>query len=275
MARRDTFREGQPERCQGNETDIAIDRLLDGFRGNRWFIDQYWPENSRRVLMMLSDARSRLAPESSKVLDIGCGNGYVSLLFAMHGFKMTATDIWTIAERDASFKKHGVDYFESNFNDTQPFKGIADESFQLVLLGEVFEHVLNHPLGLLREIHRILSRKGVLILTTPNPSTLVNAARIVFDRYSLWGTKDFIGRPKIDGNRIIDAADIHYREYTAGEIVWALNEAGFSVDQVKFLAMGSSRSQSRWKRGIKMVAAGTLMRLRPFASTSYIVAVRQ
>src|SRR5260370_11165484 len=254
------------------DTNTAINRLLDGFKNNPWFIDQYWPENSRRVLMMLSDARSRLARESSKVLDIGCGNGYVSMLFAMHGFKVTATDSWTLAERDASFKHYGVEFLESNFNNPQPFKAIADESFQLALLGEVFEHVLNHPLGLLREIHRILSRKGLLILTTPNPSTLVNAARMVFDRYSLWGTKDFIGKPKINGNRIIDAADIHYREYTVGEIVWALEQAGFSIDQVKFMGMGSSRGQTRWKRGIKMIAADTLMHLRPFASTSYIIA---
>jgi SAM-dependent methyltransferase len=82
----------------GNETDIAIDRLLDGFKGDRWFIDQYWPENSRRVLMMLIDARARLSPRSSKVLDIGCGKGYISSLFAMHDFKVTATDSWAIID---------------------------------------------------------------------------------------------------------------------------------------------------------------------------------
>jgi len=224
--------------------------------------------------MMLSDARSRLLPESSKVLDIGCGNGYISSLFAMYGFKVTATDSWAIQERDAMFKEQGIDYFESNFNEPQPFKRIGDQSFQLALLGEVFEHVLNHPLGLLREIYRILSSKGILILTTPNPSTLINAARIVFDRYSLWGTRDFISKPKISGNQIIDAGDIHYREYSVGEIVWALNEAGFSVAQVKFMGMGSSKAQPRWKRGIKMIAETTLMRLRPFANTSYILAMR-
>lgn len=129
----------------GNETNLKIDRLLDGFKGNRWFIDQYWPENSRRALIMLSDARSRLSPQSSKVLDIGCGNGYISSLFAMHDFKVTATDSWAIQERDAMFKAQGIERFESNLNDPQPFRNIADESFQLVLLGEVFEHVLNHP----------------------------------------------------------------------------------------------------------------------------------
>jgi 2-polyprenyl-3-methyl-5-hydroxy-6-metoxy-1,4-benzoquinol methylase len=99
----------------GNETNLAIDRLLDGFKGNRRFIDQYWPESSRRVLMMLSDARSRLSPQSSEVLDIGCGNGYISSLFAMHDFKVTATDSWAIQERDAMFKAQGIECFESNF----------------------------------------------------------------------------------------------------------------------------------------------------------------
>src|SRR5271168_86709 len=132
MGCRDLRSGTNPNNGSGNmDTDNAINRLLDGFRGNSWFLDQHWPENCRRVLMMLSDARSRLLPESSKVLDIGCGNGYISSLFAMYGFKVTATDSWAIQERDAMFKEQGIDYFKSNFNEPQPFKRIGDQSFQL------------------------------------------------------------------------------------------------------------------------------------------------
>jgi hypothetical protein len=92
------IRSGQTEQGPVKETDIAVDRLLDEFRGKPWFIDQFWPENSRRALMMLSDARSRLSPQLSKVLDIGCANGYLSSLFAMHGFKVTATDSLAIID---------------------------------------------------------------------------------------------------------------------------------------------------------------------------------
>ena len=35
--------------------------------------------------------------------------------------------------------------------------------------------------------------------------------------------------------------------------------------KLKFMGIGPGKSQPRWKRGIKLIAADTLMRLRPFA----------
>ena len=49
----------------------------------------------------------------------------------------------------------------------------------VVVLGEVFEHILNHPAGLLQAVFRILRPGGTVILTTPNPSTLINAVRLL------------------------------------------------------------------------------------------------
>lgn len=35
--------------------------------------------------------------------------------------------------------------------------------------------------------------------------------------------------------------------------------------KLKFMGIGRGKSQPRWKRGIKLIVADTLMRLRPFA----------
>lgn len=43
---------------------------------------------------------------------------------------------------------------------------IADESFDVVIMTEVLEHTLN-PFHAINEIHRILKKGGVLVMTTP------------------------------------------------------------------------------------------------------------
>ena len=42
-------------------------------------------------------------------------------------------------------------------------------AFDVGVMGEVIEHIPNHPLGLMREVARVLRPHGLLALTTPNP----------------------------------------------------------------------------------------------------------
>jgi SAM-dependent methyltransferase len=100
-----------------------------------------------------------------------------------------------------------------------PWPDLANGSFDAVLFGEVFEHLLNHPLGVLGEIHRVLRPGGTLLLTSPNPSTLGNALRVLLDRHSMWGTDDFACSPKIQQGQIIYNGDIHYREYCVSCVI--------------------------------------------------------
>jgi SAM-dependent methyltransferase len=252
-----------------------VDGLLREFAGNDWFINQCWPENKQRVLRMLRDTLERLPVAGARVLDTGCANGYVSYLFAKAGYSVTATDSWAIPERDEMFARIGVRYFASNLNALRPFPHLGPATFDAVICGEVFEHILNHPLGLLKEFHRILRHRGVLILTTPNPSTLMNALRIVLDRYSLWGTNIFIEKPKLVDGNIIDQGDVHYREYTTREVRQALEAAGFAVEKTRYMGMGISNRQAVPKKILKSIFARTLMTKRLFASNHYFVAVKQ
>jgi SAM-dependent methyltransferase len=192
----------------------------------------------------------------------------------MLGYRVTASDSWLIPERDDAFKRYGIDWFESDLNSPTALSGLASESMKIALMGEVFEHVFNHPLGLLREIRRVLAPGGILILTTPNPATFVNAVRMILGRYSLWGTGEFIAQPKIQNGRVRFTGEIHFREYLAREVISALEQAGFEVVKVRYLPIGAGLGQPLWKRALKRVAGKTLMRMRPFASTSYFIATR-
>jgi 2-polyprenyl-3-methyl-5-hydroxy-6-metoxy-1,4-benzoquinol methylase len=150
----------------------AVSNLLKEFSENHWFTDCYWPENKERVLMMLADCCEKFTPEEASILDIGCGNGYISFLLAQSHYKTTACDSWDLPERDRMFNQLGISYFPCNLNNLKPFDKIPDQSFNIVLMGEVFEHILTHALGLLQESWRAMALGSLLILAKPNPSSI-------------------------------------------------------------------------------------------------------
>lgn len=243
--------------------------FVNEFAGNEWFTRSYWPENRDRAIAMLTDIQKRLPP-GSRVFDVGCGNGYISMLLADNGYRVTATDAWLIPERGRMFTSRNIEFFESNLNIIRPFANVPNGTFDAVVLGEVIEHILNHPLGLLQELKRVLRPHGILILTTPNPSTVANAFRVLLDRHSLWGTEAFASQPKFD-QKIIDAGDIHYREYRTIELKGLLTAAGFDVEVVRFMAMGASDVQPFVKRLVKKILGRTLTS-RAFGSGQYVMA---
>lgn len=245
-------------------------RFLSEFAGNEWFTRTYWPENKARALSVLLDFQSRL-PAGSKVFDVGCANGYISLLLADNGFKVSATDAWIIPARELMFGRRGIHFFPSNLNELHPFTSIPDGAFDGVVLGEVIEHILNYPAGLLSDLRRILRKDGVMILTTPNPSTVQNALRVLLDQHSLWGTLDFASKPKFDGN-IIDAGDIHFREYRTSELTELLRISGFTVESIAFLPMGISSAQPALKRFIKATIGKVFAGSRLFGCCQYLIA---
>lgn len=252
----------------------AIADMLREFQDNTWFTREYWPENKARVLSMVRDVSDRISG-ATDVFEPGCGVGYISYIFARLGHRVIATDAWKLPERDEMLGNLNAKFFYSNLNDIAPFPELPDNSFDVVLFGEVFEHLLNHPLGILRELNRVLRPGGLLILTTPNPSTAMNAIRMLFDRHSLWGTDAFIQQPKIVNGVAIDRGDVHYREYRTVELSGALEGAGFRIERVRYMGVGSSSHQTAVKRFAKRILGNTLMRHRMFGATQYLIAVKK
>lgn len=253
----------------------ATEEMLEYFSNNPWFVRDYWPENAPRVNRLLSDLQ-RAAPAPAAVFEPGCGNGFISFLASRLGYEVTATDGWQPADREELFRRADVYCFKSNLNDLDPWPFVSDESFDVVLFGEVFEHLLNQPFGILREIRRVLRPGGTLLLTTPNPSTLGNAVRVLLDRQSMWGTRDFACSPKIQGGEIIDNGDIHYHEYRSAELREFLTLAGFQVEFHGYVGTGSPSHTPQYKRFAKWLLGATgLMQSRLFAISNYIVATKR
>lgn len=258
----------------GTERD-AIRNLLREFSWNDWFTKTFWPENEFRIRMTIKDVLQHKPPPAT-VLDIGCANGFMSYLFSQLGYTVTATDASDVPERPELFKRCNVTFFHSNLNELDPFPAQCTSSFDVALFGEVIEHILNHPSGLLKSIARTLKPDGLLVLSTPNPSTLMNAVRIVMGRHSLWGTSAFINEPKIRDGKIIDLGDVHYREYTISEIQDMLVTAGFEPRRPIYFSSGTARSQSKLKRTMKALpGVRSLGRTRVLGASQYFVAKKR
>jgi SAM-dependent methyltransferase len=111
-----------------------------------------------KIVLELADKEPR-----GVALDLAAGQGPLSYALHKKGFNVTATEVFP-----EQFKAPDVRCVKVNLNEKTPFE---DASFDLVLAVEIIEH-LEAPRGFLREIHRILKPGGLVIVTTPNISSL-------------------------------------------------------------------------------------------------------
>jgi 2-polyprenyl-3-methyl-5-hydroxy-6-metoxy-1,4-benzoquinol methylase len=111
------------------------------------------------------------AEPGDNVLEVGCGSGYYTRALTELGARVTATDLAPAyveqARRLASEAKFRVE-------DAQRLS-FPDESFDLVLLTEVIEHVPDADAAV-REAARVLRPEGVLAVSTPSRRSYMNAA---------------------------------------------------------------------------------------------------
>jgi SAM-dependent methyltransferase len=102
-----------------------------------------------------------------------------------------------------------------------------DNHFDVVIAGEIIEHMTYDPMHLLLESRRVLRDGGTLILTTPNVGSVTSAAKALEGRnnpqiFFLY-ERPQPGHPPEIG---------HVREYTAYEAGEAVKAAGFEVQKL-------------------------------------------
>jgi len=116
-----------------------------------------------------------LVPTQTPLVDIGCGSGLISKLIPPEvgyvGIDFNPNYLAT------DWKGRPVDGKIGGNILSLPFQ---DSSFRTALLLHVIEHFpAEKQILLLREAYRVLSKKGKLIISTPNLDTLRNAERFV------------------------------------------------------------------------------------------------
>lgn len=107
--------------------------------------------------------------KTKKVLDLACGSGYGTRILSDAGAKeVIGIDISREAIAYAS-KKYGNDKTHFKISDALEIN-LPAKHFDVIVCFEFIEHIVNQE-ALLKEIRRLLSNDGILVISTPNIAT--------------------------------------------------------------------------------------------------------
>jgi len=146
--------------------------------------------------------------EIDTVIDVG-GNYGIFLNMLSEEFELMRKICMDISE--PSLKIDGVEYMTGFAEET--LERLNANSVDLCLLQDVIEHIFD-PDQLILQLKRVLKSGGVIILSTPNLSSLVNRCSLLFgfEPTSMEvSTKHIFGRP---GSSVVG----HIRNFTYGAL---------------------------------------------------------
>lgn len=151
------------------ETKNIYNKIAEDFHNLRTKMSGGWFYNELlempTTLKLLGNVRSK------KVLDLGCGTGIYSKILKKEGAKVKGIDI---SEKEIEVARRENPYIEFKIGNAEKLP-YQDEEFDIVLAALVMEY-FNSWNKVLREIRRILKKKGIFVFSIGNPIT--NCIRI-------------------------------------------------------------------------------------------------
>jgi 2-polyprenyl-3-methyl-5-hydroxy-6-metoxy-1,4-benzoquinol methylase len=113
--------------------------------------------------------------KGDKILEVGCGIGYLTWALNISGFTTTGTDIADNVIENAILK-YGNYFIKGGIESIQ----LQNTKFDNIILTEVIEHI-PEPILFLEKIKSRLNKDGVILITTPNKSAFIQKALWVTD----------------------------------------------------------------------------------------------
>ncbi len=175
---------------------------------------------------------------NSYVVDLGCERGDMLLLLKQLGFKnlcgvnLTPYDLRWLAEKidygdlfgDANKK---VRYLTCDLDHNKlPFK---DGEVSAFILSDTIDHLRN-PGWVLSEMNRCLVKGGIVVIGTPNITSIKNRLYLLFGRSFYGDLKSWLGTDfRLNGHYVG-----HTREYTMTELKYICKTYGFDPVSCKF-----------------------------------------
>ncbi len=151
----------------------------------------WWSKVRRNLICQLLSKYLSGRFEGTRILDYGCGSGYLVGQLQKTGYRAYGEDI---SQEAIEFgQKQGIGNLSVSRGSEINFAG---NSFKTVLALDVIEHIKDDQF-VFKEIERVLKPGGIAIITVPAYQWL-------------WGVQDDIAH--------------HYRRYTAGSLAKVLNE---------------------------------------------------
>lgn len=184
---------------------------MEQFYNNSWYDGKDKIEKRYPVIL-------KMIGSHNKVLDVGCGTGFLSLLMKNQDNDVYGIDISEVALRKAELK--GIKVKREDVENTLPFD---DNIFDIVICSEVIEHLFN-PMYLLEEIRRVLKPDGYIVLSTPNVAYFLRRIALLFGKFP----------EEVKWARTSNTNEWeHIRFFTFTSLIRVIESTGFSLIEIK------------------------------------------
>lgn len=163
----------------------------------------------------------------ARLLDIGIAYGFLAALLKEDGaWQCEGVDLAENIPVYGAFVRHHNIPLHSGKLGIQPLP-FPDETFQAVIFSEVLEHLRLAPSLVFKELRRLLTEEGFLVLTTPNMARFTHILKL------LGGRNPIEPFPSVITENITEYWT-HVREYTMGELKNLLHCYGFRIIQARY-----------------------------------------
>lgn len=216
--------------------ESALRELPAESEGAREYLAKHIPRLARTLALVPP-------PEATgRILELGCYMQITPLLQRLCGYREVRgayygtrgrVDCKRISFPDGDFCCE-IDHFDAE-RDAFPY---PDEHFDLVIAGEIIEHMVYNPMHLLLESRRVLREGGHILITTPNVASLASVYKALEGRHN----------PQIYPHYKVPDAEPeigHMREYTAWELGEAVKAAGFELERLFTTVIGEYSGEWR------------------------------
>ena len=113
---------------------------------------------------------SELIEDNKRVLDVGCGEGFICKEAISNNFNVTATEL-NLNNRNLTFEMSGVKPLD-RIIDTN-FCNEYENKFDFIVLSQVLEH-LKVDSHFLNNFSKLLKKEGILVIAVPNFSSFLS-----------------------------------------------------------------------------------------------------
>ena len=131
--------------------------------------DTYWS-----ISHFIKTINKRANP---KILEVGCGLGYLTYALIKDGYAATGIDISEQAIKEAT-RRYGDYYICGDVKDPNI---TGQYAYDIIILTEVIEHIPD-PVGFIASLKRLLAKEGAILITTPNKEADTN-------KHEYWNTE--------------------------------------------------------------------------------------
>lgn len=206
-------------------TDDKVGRFWN-YRALHTRRQDYFSEASGEAIIDAATARG--APKRGRVLDLGCGPGYLLEKLLARGYRCTGLDFSAESVSSMVARLMNVPGFEGGHHAGSLPSSLAANTFDLVFSVETIEHLLDsHVTRFLQEAVRLLRSGGTLVITTPNDEDLDRASVLCPDCGCVFHVMQ------------------HVQRWTPGRLTMALESLGLETVDCKPIFLPAATLRSR------------------------------